>query len=209
MEATMEETGETTGLEVSLTVHKQLRDVWAALMTPEGNEALLGEGGRLGSKGDDWRSADGAYGVTRSFHPMEQIRFSWHADDDAPRTVVDLQLHDEDGPLPGRGSARHPGRLQPCHRLRLVSGRAAEPGRLVQHPSSLRQRAAKPCPSALCRSPGLGLTGRRLHVRPRQAAKSPGGRRPYPGMNELWMRGPVSGPSLTWNKPAGQEVTRN
>lgn len=97
MEATMEETGETTGLEVSLTVHKQLRDVWAALMTPEGNEALLGEGGRLGSKGDDWRSADGAYGVTRSFHPMEQIRFSWHADDDAPRTVVDLQLHDEDG----------------------------------------------------------------------------------------------------------------
>ncbi|XMR57452.1 hypothetical protein ACLK2G_03890 [Escherichia coli] len=26
------------------------------------------------------------------------------------------------------------GRLQPCHRLRLVSGRAAEPGRLVRPP---------------------------------------------------------------------------
>ena len=74
-------------------------------------------------------------------------------------------------PLPGRGSAPI---LADCprHRLRLVSGRAAEPGRLVQHPSPLRQRAAKPCPSALCRSSGLGLTGRRLHVRPRQAAKA-------------------------------------
>lgn len=97
MESTMEETTETKDLEVSLTVHKRLNDVWARLMTPEGNEALLGSGGRLGSKGDDWRSSDGPYGVTRSFHPMEQIRFSWHADEDAPRTVVDLQLADDDG----------------------------------------------------------------------------------------------------------------
>ena len=109
--------------------------------------------------------------------------------------------------LPGRGSARHPGRLQPCHRLRLVSGGAAEPGRLVQHPSSLRQRAAKPCPSALCRSPGLGLTGCRLHVRPRQTAKSLV-EDALPWNNELWMGARV-GTSLTWNKPAGQEVTRN
>lgn len=97
MESTMEETAETKGLEVSLTVHKQLSDVWAGLMTPEGNEALLGRGGRIGSKGDDWRSSDGPCGVTRSFHPMQQIRFSWHADEDAPRTVVDLQLSDDEG----------------------------------------------------------------------------------------------------------------
>lgn len=86
-----------TNLEVSLAVHKPLADVWSALMTPPGNEALLGTGGRLGSKGDDWRATDGSYGVTRSFHPMEQIRFSWHADGDAPRTVVDLRLSDQDG----------------------------------------------------------------------------------------------------------------
>lgn len=83
METTSPE-GITTDLDVSLTVAKPLADVWSALMTPDGNSALLGDGGRLGSKGDDWRSTTGAYGVTRSFHPMEQIRFSWHADADAP-----------------------------------------------------------------------------------------------------------------------------
>ena len=46
----------------------------------------------LGQKGEHWAAIDGTYGVTRSFHPKEQIRFSWHAEEDAPRTVVDLQL---------------------------------------------------------------------------------------------------------------------
>lgn len=96
METTSPE-GNTTDLDVSLTVAKPLADVWSALMTPDGNSALLGDGGRLGSKGDDWRSTTGAYGVTRSFHPMEQIRFSWHADADAPRTLVDLRLRDDGG----------------------------------------------------------------------------------------------------------------
>lgn len=61
-------------------------------MKPHGAEALLGEGGQLGQKGEHWAAIDGTYGVTRSFHPKEQIRFSWHAEEDAPRTVVDLQL---------------------------------------------------------------------------------------------------------------------
>ncbi|MFT3888221.1 MAG: SRPBCC domain-containing protein [Arachnia sp.] len=82
---------------VSLVVDRPLDEVWASLMKPRGAEALLGEGGQLGQKGEDWRAADGTFGVTRSFHPKEQIRFSWHADEEAPRTLVDLRLS-ADGP---------------------------------------------------------------------------------------------------------------
>lgn len=97
METTTETESETSRLAVSLAVEKPLATVWSGLMTTEGNEALLGAGGRLGSKSDDWRAEDGSYGVTRSFHPMEQIRFSWHADDESPRTLVDLRFSEVDG----------------------------------------------------------------------------------------------------------------
>ncbi len=97
METTTETESETRSLTVALTVEKPLATVWSALMTPAGNEALLGAGGRLGSKSEDWNADDGTCGVTRSFHPMEQIRFSWHADEDAPRTIVDLRLSEVDG----------------------------------------------------------------------------------------------------------------
>ena len=89
---TMEETTEEKSVRVTRVVARPLDSVWEVLMKPHGAEALLGEGGQLGSKGEDWRAVDGTYGVTRSFHPKEQIRFSWHAEEDAPRTVVDLQL---------------------------------------------------------------------------------------------------------------------
>ena len=87
----VEET-ETSSVTVSLVVERPLDEVWEALMKPHGAEALLGKGGQLGQKGEHWAATDGTYGVTRSFHPKEQIRFSWHAQEDAPRTVVDLQL---------------------------------------------------------------------------------------------------------------------
>ncbi len=77
---------------VSRVVSHPLKSVWNVLMTNEGMEALLGPGGRLGDKGDKWQALDGTYGVTRSFHPLEQIRFSWHRSEDAPRTLVDLHL---------------------------------------------------------------------------------------------------------------------
>lgn len=77
---------------VSRVVSHPLKSVWTTLLTPAGMEALLGEGGQLGDKGDSWRAADGTYGVTRSFHAMEQIRFSWHKAEDAPRTLVDVHL---------------------------------------------------------------------------------------------------------------------
>ncbi|CCH73034.1 conserved hypothetical protein [Nostocoides australiense Ben110] len=80
---------------VSRVLNHPVTSVWGALMAPHGAEALLGEGGELGSKGESWHAADGTYGVTRSFHPMEQIRFSWHADADAPATLVDVHLRPE------------------------------------------------------------------------------------------------------------------
>lgn len=89
---TMEETTEPRSVKVTRVVDHPLDSVWAVLMKPHGAEALLGEGGNLGNKGEDWRAADGTYGVTRSFHPKEQIRFSWHASDGAPRTLVDLHM---------------------------------------------------------------------------------------------------------------------
>lgn len=89
---TTEEISETKVV-VSRVTRTPLKDVWNFIMKPEGVAALLGEGGVLGNKGEDWRAVDGTYGITRSFHPLEQIRFSWHAFDGAPATLVDFQLH--------------------------------------------------------------------------------------------------------------------
>lgn len=84
------------GLGTTLTVERvvphPVPDVWKVLLTDDGTEALLGPGGKLGDKGHTWQANDGTHGVTRSFHPMEQIRFSWHRDEDAPATIVDLHL---------------------------------------------------------------------------------------------------------------------
>lgn len=81
-------------IEIDHVVSQPLSQIWQRLITPEGVEALLGEGARLGGKGEPWHAADGTYGVTRSYHPFEQIRVSWHADADAPATLVDLQFFD-------------------------------------------------------------------------------------------------------------------
>ncbi|MBB1483200.1 SRPBCC domain-containing protein [Tessaracoccus sp. MC1865] len=97
MDAVVEETAETKSVKVTHKVAKPLEKVWAALMQPNGQEPLLGKGGQLGSKGVDWASTDGPHGVTRSFHPMEQIRFSWHEAEGAPRSLVDLQMKPVDG----------------------------------------------------------------------------------------------------------------
>lgn len=81
-----------TAVVVSRSVSKPLKSVWVTLMSPEGAEALLGQGGQITEKGHVWQSASGAHGVTRSFHPLEQIRFSWHRDDDDPASLVDVRL---------------------------------------------------------------------------------------------------------------------
>ena len=89
------ETKDTT-LVISRAVSHPIKSVWNTLLSPAGMEALLGQGGQLGDKGDSWRAADGTYGVTRSFHPLEQIRFSWHKDEGSPRTLVDVHLISQD-----------------------------------------------------------------------------------------------------------------
>lgn len=79
-------------VEVVQTVEQPIGQVWTRLTQRDGIEAFLGEGATLGDKGDPWRATDGTYGVTRSYHPEQQVRVSWHADDDAPTTLVDLKL---------------------------------------------------------------------------------------------------------------------
>ena len=43
-------------------------------------------------QGRTWHAEDGTHGVWRSYHPLEQVPVSWHADADAPRSLVDLHL---------------------------------------------------------------------------------------------------------------------
>lgn len=82
-------------VEVVQHVPRPINEVWARLTQRDGIEALLGEGAMLGAKGDPWHAADGTRGVTRSYHPEQQVRVSWHSQDDAPATVVDLQMQPE------------------------------------------------------------------------------------------------------------------
>ena len=79
-------------VEVSAVLTHDISHVWHVLSTNDGVAAFLGEGAKLGNKGEHWQAADGTHGVWRSYHPMEQVRLSWHADADAPRSLVDLHL---------------------------------------------------------------------------------------------------------------------
>ena len=82
-------------IEVSRVVPFPIDKVWQLLTTSAGAEALLGTGAKLGTKGEPWHCADGSYGVMRSYHPMEQMRLTWHADEHAPTTLIDLRLISE------------------------------------------------------------------------------------------------------------------
>ena len=79
-------------VEVSALLSHDLKHVWQVLSTNDGVAAFLGKGAKLGNKGEHWRASDGTHGVWRSYHPMEQIRLSWQASDDAPRSRVDRHL---------------------------------------------------------------------------------------------------------------------
>ena len=88
----VDEEGASGAVEVNAILSHDIDQVWKVLTTNDGAAALLGEGAQLGSKGEHWRAADGSHGVWRSYHPMEQVRVSWHASEDAPRSLVDLHL---------------------------------------------------------------------------------------------------------------------
>ena len=102
------------GVHVSVKVPASADRVWEHLVSPAGTEALLGEGARLGRKGEPWRATDGSYGVMRSIHPVEQVRVTWHPSEDGPLSMLDVQLHpDGDGTRvelfhEGRGIAGDP-----------------------------------------------------------------------------------------------------
>lgn len=77
---------------VTRRVEANVADVWQHLVSPAGTSALLGAGAELGTKGESWHSSDGPHGVLRSYHPLAQVRVSWHADVDGPASLVDLHL---------------------------------------------------------------------------------------------------------------------
>ncbi len=85
--------GSPAGVHASTTVAAPVANVWQHLISARGTEALLGPGVTLGSKGESWHSADGPHGVVRSFHPLEQIRVSWHPHEGGPLSIVDLRLN--------------------------------------------------------------------------------------------------------------------
>jgi uncharacterized protein YndB with AHSA1/START domain len=82
-------------IEVSRVVPFPIDKVWQLLTTSAGAEALLGKGAKLGTKGEPWHAVDGSHGVMRSYHPMEQMRLTWHADEHATATLIDLRLTSE------------------------------------------------------------------------------------------------------------------
>jgi len=83
---------------VSRAVNAPPVHVWEVLVSPAGSAAFLGEGAVLGGKGEPYHCADGTSGCVRSYHPLEQLRASWHATPDSPPTIVELDLRaDGDG----------------------------------------------------------------------------------------------------------------
>jgi uncharacterized protein YndB with AHSA1/START domain len=89
--------GKSDGATVSISreVRAPLDHVWEVLVSPQGAAALLGEGAVLGGKGEPYHCEDGTRGVVRSYHPLEQLRLSWHAEDSAPPSLVEIDLRAE------------------------------------------------------------------------------------------------------------------
>jgi uncharacterized protein YndB with AHSA1/START domain len=87
-------------VQVQRAVAAPVSHVWEVLVSDAGAEALLGEGARLGGKGEAYHCTDGVTGVLRSYHPLEQLRVSWHENPDGPASIVEVDLRaDGDGTL--------------------------------------------------------------------------------------------------------------
>jgi uncharacterized protein YndB with AHSA1/START domain len=82
-------------VKVSRPVAAPVTHVWEVLVSPAGSEALLGEGATLGGKGEPYHCADGSSGVVRSYHPLEQLRVSWHETPDSPPSIVEIDLRSD------------------------------------------------------------------------------------------------------------------
>lgn len=66
--------------------------VWQVLVSAEGTATWLGQGAVLGDKGASYHCADGSAGVVRSFHPLEQVRLSWHRGPDVEPSLIEVDL---------------------------------------------------------------------------------------------------------------------
>ena len=95
MESEAQTTGKTGGplaVQLSRTVAAPVTHVWEVLVSPVGSKALLGEGAVLGAKGEPYHCTNGASGVVRSYHPLEQLRVSWHETPDSPPSIVEVDV---------------------------------------------------------------------------------------------------------------------
>jgi len=79
-------------VQVHLSLPASVGAVWEALVSPEGTATWLGEGAVLGDKGQSYHCADGTAGVVRSFHPLEQLRLSWHQQVDVEPSLIEVDL---------------------------------------------------------------------------------------------------------------------
>jgi uncharacterized protein YndB with AHSA1/START domain len=77
---------------VQLNMPAPVGAVWEVLVSPRGTATWLGEGAVLGDKGQSYHCADGTAGVVRSFHPLEQLRLSWHHDVDVEPSLIEVDL---------------------------------------------------------------------------------------------------------------------
>ena len=84
--------GQPTTIELSRTVSQHGGAVWQALTSPAGTAVWLGHGAVLGGKGESYHCDDGSMGVVRSFHPLEQLRLSWHEQPASDSTLIEVDL---------------------------------------------------------------------------------------------------------------------
>jgi uncharacterized protein YndB with AHSA1/START domain len=85
-------TNQPTTIELSRTVAQHGGAVWQALTSRAGTAVWLGEGAVLGGKGESYHCDDGSMGVVRSFHPLEQLRLSWHEQPSSDSTLIEIDL---------------------------------------------------------------------------------------------------------------------
>ena len=82
-------------IDVSRSIPAPVARVWQQLVSPEGTNEWLGEGAVRGAKGEPYHCSDGTSGVVRSYHPLEQLRVSWHAGPDSPPSIIEIDLRAE------------------------------------------------------------------------------------------------------------------
>jgi uncharacterized protein YndB with AHSA1/START domain len=90
--AAQNETLNDQNVHVHLNLPAPVGVVWEVLVSPAGTAVWLGAGAVLGDKGQSYHCADGTVGVVRSFHPLEQLRVSWHQDIETEPSLVEVDL---------------------------------------------------------------------------------------------------------------------